>query len=65
MTDIGDRFHTGQEAPASGVYRFVESSDKTCEPTPAGMEIPLTKGERFPPHRRCNGSVVWELERFA
>lgn len=65
MAEIGDRFRTGQEAPLSGVYRFVESDDADCEPTPEAMEIPLSRGERFPPHRRCRGAVIWELSRRA
>jgi hypothetical protein len=65
MADVGDRFRTGQVVPVSAVYRFVESADAECEPTPEAMEIPLSKGERFPPHRRCKGAVIWELVRPA
>jgi hypothetical protein len=65
VADVGDLFRTGQETPASGVYRFIESADAECEPTPEAMEIPLSKDERFPPHRRCKGAVIWELVRFA
>jgi hypothetical protein len=61
----GSLFRTGQEAPLSGVYRFGESTDAECEPTPGALEIPLSRGERFPPHRRCRGAVIWELVRPA
>ncbi|MET9020539.1 YjzC family protein [Actinopolymorpha sp. NPDC004070] len=65
MTDVGALFRTGQVAPVSGVYRFIESVDAECEPTPEAMKIPLSKGERFPPHRRCKGAVIWELTERA
>jgi hypothetical protein len=63
--ETGQLFRTGQEAPVSGVYRFIESADAGCEPTPEAMEIPLSRGERFPPHRRCKGAVIWEFVRRA
>ena len=61
------RFKTGQVCPASGVYGFAGHVDVavTDEPTPAEREIPLTKGERFPPLRSTGTAVWWVLRSFA
>ncbi len=58
-------YKTRQEVPVSGVYRFVQASDPDCEPTEEALEVPLSRGERLPPHRRCNSAVEWQLERKA
>jgi hypothetical protein len=66
MTDTSTEFHTGQQAPVSGVYRFVrhlENSD--CSPTEEEMEVPLRREERFPPHRHCRAGAAWQLVRRA
>ena len=65
MTVIGSEFHTGERAPVSGVYQYVRHVSGSCGYTPAEKEIPLSKGEIFPPHRSCSKSVVWKLIRYA
>lgn len=61
-------YRTGEQAPVSGVYGFVRHITERfprCVPTPAEQEIPLSKGERFPPHKSCGQGVVWRLVRYA
>jgi hypothetical protein len=66
MTAIGQEFTTGQVCLVSGVYRFVRHAGATiCYVTPAQREIPLSRGERFPPLAGCHHSVVWALVRPA
>lgn len=63
---LGQVYRTGQTAPVSGVYEFAGHVDGSyCSPTSGERYIPLAKGETFPPHRRCNKSVLWRLSRFA
>ena len=62
---IGSEYQTGQRAPVSGVYRFVRMLTGFCVITSGAREIPLAKGEAFPPIRGCHGSVVWQLVRYA
>jgi hypothetical protein len=52
---------TGEKAPFSGRYGYVRHTQPGvyCQPTLDEMEIRLTLGERFPPHRSCNQGVVW------
>ncbi len=66
-TTVGQTFNTGENAPVSGVYAFVGHIDgSTCYVSDAQREIPLTKGEKFPPHGgRCNKGVIWRLSRLA
>jgi len=65
MANIGDRFKTCQEAPESGVYRWVRCDTPGCSPTEEEREIPLSEGEHFPPCRSCGSAAVWELIRYA
>jgi hypothetical protein len=66
MTQIGETFTTGQTAPVSGTYEFVRHIGPTsCTPTAEERQIPLSRGETFPPHRSCNKGVVWQLIRYA
>lgn len=62
-TQIGARFRTGEVCPASGRYRFDGYLDgtKSPPPKPEEMEIPLSKGERFPPIRSSGKSCWWKL----
>ena len=63
---VGQVFRTGQTAPVSGVYEFAGHIDGSyCSPTQQERFIPLTQGETFPPHRRCNKGVLWRLSRLA
>lgn len=52
--------HTGQTCQVSGVYRCVN-----CKNPGGSYEIPLSKGETFPPCRKCNAAVTWRLVRRA
>lgn len=50
-------FSPGEICPESGIYRLVHNINVSHEQS----EIPLTKGERFPPCRNCSEPVSWEL----
>ena len=66
MASIGDESHTGQTCQTSGVYRFVRHmSSCRCTPTAEEREIPLSRGETFPPCRSTSTGVVWKLIRYA
>ncbi len=67
MLKRGDTFEIGEICPESGVYRLKGKSvekDDGCD-TEEQREIPLTKGERFPPCKNCKGKVQWEYVRRA
>jgi hypothetical protein len=55
------RYKTGQECPVTGRYRFDGYTDGTSipQPTAAEKEIPLSKGETFPPIRSTNKGCYW------
>lgn len=58
---IGDTFKTCQKCETSGVYK-----NETCPKCGAGaQEIPLSKGEHFPPCRKCRSAITWRLIRKA
>ncbi len=61
------RFKTGQVCPTSGVYGFAGHVDPGAGavPTEEEREIPLAKGERFPPLRSTKTACWWVLRRFA
>jgi len=44
---------TGQVCPQSGIYR------STC----CGVEIALSRNDRFPPCQRCDRATTWILVR--
>jgi hypothetical protein len=50
------RYKTGEECPKDGRYRFDGYTDGTSTPSPTWdeQEIPLSKGEIFPPVRSTN-----------
>lgn len=52
MTTVGTRYRTGQKCEASGQYRFDGYTDGSSAPAPRPeeREIPLSRGETFPPH---------------
>lgn len=64
---VGARFKTGELCQASGVYRFDGYTDGAWypRPRPEEHEIPLSKGERFPPIRSSGKACFWKLVRFA
>jgi hypothetical protein len=65
---LGSQYYTGQKAPISGVYSFVRHMDGTfpyfCA-TSGASQIPLAKGETFPPHGGCGKSAYWRLDQYA
>ncbi|TAL05620.1 MAG: YjzC family protein [Chloroflexota bacterium] len=66
MATTGQEFTTGQVCPQSGVYAYVgHSSGYGCSVTPAQREIPLSKGETFPPISGCGHAARWRLVRYA
>ncbi len=66
MAQIGDTFRTGKRAPVSGVYEFERCIDSTPHnPTAEERQIPLSKGEVFPPLKSVNKGVIWKLVRRA
>ncbi len=62
-TAVGARRKTGETCPESGRWRFDGYLDGTSSPppTPEEMEIPLSKGETFPPIRSSGKSCWWKL----
>jgi hypothetical protein len=64
---IGSKYTTGQVALVSGVYRSKGHTNGTiCNASAQERRIPLSKGERFPPHRSCPGAaVIWQLSAYA
>ena len=64
MLKRGDTFNIGEVCEESGVYRLKGKCASSCG-SEEQREIPLTKGEKFPPCRSCKGKVVWEFVRQA
>jgi hypothetical protein len=58
LVNIDGLFKTGEEVPVSGGYYFVESKNADCELSSEQAEAPLSKGERFLPHRQCKGAEI-------
>lgn len=54
-------FKIGEVCPESGIYRLKNYQDVSEEQA----EIPLTKGEKFPPCKNCKDEVIWVLVRKA
>lgn len=65
-TPIGARQKTGEICPTSGRWRFDGYVDGTTYPAPSSeeMEIPLSKGERFPPIRSSEKACYWKLMQY-
>jgi hypothetical protein len=59
------RFKTGERCEVSGGYQFDGYSDGSTTPTPKPeeQEIPLSKGETFPPIRSSGKACWWKLIR--
>ena len=62
-TAVGARFRTGQECVVSGRYAFDGYLDGTTTPapTPEERQIPLSRGETFPPIRSSGKACWWKL----
>lgn len=62
-TAIGTRYRTGEKNSESGRFRFDGYLDGTTSPTPTAeeKEIPLSRGETFPPIRSAGKSCWWKL----
>lgn len=58
---------TGETNETSAVYRFAGFVDGStdCTPTQEEREIPLSKGERFPPIKSCGKACNWTYVRDA
>ncbi len=52
-------FQTGQEVPASGIYRVEHREHRLAH------EVVLVAGQRFPRCGRCAAAVVFELIKAA
>lgn len=66
-TSTATRFTTGDLCVTSAVYRFDGYLDGSRTPRPHTEEeqIPLSRGERFPPIRSAGKSCFWVLHRRA
>lgn len=64
-TGTRTRFKTGEECQVSGGYEFDGYTDGTSTPAPTAeeKEIPLSKGETFPPIRSTGKACWWKLIR--
>ena len=64
---IGTRFRTGEKCTESGVFKFDGYLDGTTTPAPTAeeREIPLSRGETFPPIRSTGKACWWKLVRRA
>ena len=62
-TQTRTRFKTGEKCVVSGRYRFDGYTDGTHSPPPRPeeQEIPLSKGETFPPIRSSSKGCWWKL----
>lgn len=58
---------TGEIAERSGIYAFAGhvGGGTGCHPTNEEREIPIAKGERFPPIRSCGKAANWDFVRGA
>ena len=62
---LGQRFRTGDKVLVSGVYRLVPNTFGATAFSWQQKEIPLSRGETFPPVRGINQAVNWQLTRLA
>lgn len=62
-TQTKTRYKTGEECEVSGRYRFDGYTDGTNHPRPTKEEeeIPLSRGETFPPIRSAGKACWWKL----
>ncbi|WNG29344.1 YjzC family protein [Cystobacter fuscus] len=66
MATVGQEFKTGAKCEAKGMYTFVRYVDNPQAPAPTSNErdIPLDKGDTFPPIRSQNRAAWWRLTRL-
>ncbi|MFL5344194.1 MAG: YjzC family protein [Hyalangium sp.] len=66
MATVGQEFKTGAKCETSGTYTFIRYVDNPQAPAPTSNErdIPLAKGETFPPIRSQNRAAWWRLTRL-
>lgn len=59
--------HTGEICQRSGIYHFAGhmGGGTGCHPTSEERDIPLSKGETFPPIRSCGKAAYWTFVRDA
>lgn len=61
---VGQTYRTGDTAPVSGIYESVGHTDgSACVATTEERQIPLERGETFPPHRSESKGVLWRYLR--
>ena len=63
--DILNMPNTSEICTRSGYYRFVRYTDGTTQPPPTNeeREIPMRRGEQFPPIRSSGKSAYWAWNR--
>jgi hypothetical protein len=63
QTAVSARCKTGETCPQTGRYRFDGYVDGTNYPSPTleEREIPLSRGETFPPIRSSNKACWWRF----
>lgn len=63
---LGTRFRTGETCAESGRYSFDGYLDGSSTPAPTAEErqIPLSRGETFPPIRSAGKACWWKLSQY-
>jgi len=68
MVKPGDTFKIGEVCPESGIYRLKNCTcmaENKCSISQLQYTIPLAKGNKFPPCKKCGGGIVWEFIKEA
>lgn len=68
MIKPGDTFKVGEICPESGIYKLKNCScldTGACTVADSQYTIPLVKGKKFPPCKKCGSGIVWELVQKA
>lgn len=61
---LGELFHTGDAAPASGAYQLMNDDPNVDKRTNMGRVFRFRKGETLPPHPDTNGTAEWRFMRI-
>jgi hypothetical protein len=66
MATVGQEFKTGEKCETQGIYTFARYVDSPQTPLPTSNErdIPLDKGDTFPPIKSQNKAAWWRLSRL-